>query len=360
MDYIAEPLRLYAVPIGQLILDPQNARKHNARNLDSIADSLRRFGQRFPLVHDASNTVRIGNGRLQAARTLGWDYVASIPVTDLDAKQLRVLALTDNRTAELAEWDFDKLAAAVEKLGQFDLSAHWTGPELDAILNFDANPRGKPEAPAEDESPAAEGSGGTGGDDASPVEEHWYKCPRCGRKFLESDPGAKPAAKEPPPEDLIPELLSLTLHRPAQNALRTLQFVSARRWDKQLKRQAGTLYRELKTKAPAALGRLAADELLPVIREAGIRPRLVAGTGNPVAAAIAERLAEALDAEYAALLMLDAENKPVLTGEVPTGPFLLVEDSAGEGRVLEAAAKQLRERGMTFAAAWIYEDVTRT
>lgn len=355
MDHIAEPLRLFALPIESLILDPSNARKHNARNLDAIADSLRRFGQRFPLVHDKSFTVRIGNGRLQAARMLGWDFVASVPANDLNETQLRALALADNRTAELAEWNFDKLAEAVQRMEATDLSSFWNGAELDAILNFDPNPRKRPDA-GETDPDAAAGTGDA--QDTSPVEEHWYTCPRCQRRFLDGKPEAT-AAPAPAPEDSIPELLSLTLQRPASNTLRSLQFPSARRWDKARKRQAGILYRELKTTATDALGHIAADELLPLIRDAGIRPRLVTGTGSPVADAIAQYLAAALDAEHAQLFTLDAENKPLLAADVPAGPYLLVEDAAGEGRSLEAAAKILREKGMTFAAAWIYDDAAR-
>lgn len=77
--YINESLWPLVVPIASLKPDPSNARKHGDRNLETIAASLNRFGQRSPIVVQREGmVVRDGNGRLAAAKSLGWQSIAAV------------------------------------------------------------------------------------------------------------------------------------------------------------------------------------------------------------------------------------------------------------------------------------------
>jgi len=113
------------VLIDDLELDPNNARRHSKKNLDAIAGSLERFGQRKPIVV-WRNRVVAGNGTLVAARSLGWRAisVARCP-DDWDELQVKAFALADNRSAELAEWDEQVLNAQLQELelAEFDVEA---------------------------------------------------------------------------------------------------------------------------------------------------------------------------------------------------------------------------------------------
>lgn len=111
-------MKIESVDVSRLSQDPANARKHGSRNIESIKASLRRFGQQKPIVVDASNVVRAGNGTLEAARELGWDSVAVVR-TGLQGAEATAYAIADNRSAELAEWDDEVLAATLESL-QFE------------------------------------------------------------------------------------------------------------------------------------------------------------------------------------------------------------------------------------------------
>src|SRR5438876_347960 len=102
-------MNLETVQISMLSEDPANARLHPTRNLDQIKASLRRFGQQKPIVVDATNTVRAGNGTLAAARALGWQTI-QIVRSELAKTELTAYAIADNRSAELAEWDAEVLA----------------------------------------------------------------------------------------------------------------------------------------------------------------------------------------------------------------------------------------------------------
>jgi len=122
----AQPsLEVEVVPIGDLALDPRNARKHGRRNLDAIRGSLEQFGQCRPLVVRHDLQVIAGNGTLVAMRELGFTDVAvtRVPVSWTD-QQVRAYALADNRTAELAEWDDAVLADMLAELdeGGWDLN----------------------------------------------------------------------------------------------------------------------------------------------------------------------------------------------------------------------------------------------
>jgi DNA modification methylase len=111
-------MKLETVIIESLSLDPNNARKHSKRNLDAIAASLNKFGQRKPIVVH-QNTVIAGNGTLEAAKTLGWTEISiSRCPADWDTDTAKAYALADNRSAELAEWDDAILATQLLDLDE--------------------------------------------------------------------------------------------------------------------------------------------------------------------------------------------------------------------------------------------------
>ncbi len=111
----APGLEAHLRPIGELTLDPHNARAHSDRNIEAIAESLERFGQQKPIVVAADGTVLAGNGTLAGARHLGWTQIAALD-TDLEGAEARGYAIADNRTAELAEWDMVRLSEELEAL----------------------------------------------------------------------------------------------------------------------------------------------------------------------------------------------------------------------------------------------------
>lgn len=132
-------MRVSNVPIGSLQPDPENARHHSARNIAAIKGSLAQFGQRRPLVV-WENVVIAGNGTLTAAKELGWtDIAITRAPADWSYDQARAYALADNRTAELADWDSERLAEQLVELDSvgfevsdwgFDALTPPTDPEI--------------------------------------------------------------------------------------------------------------------------------------------------------------------------------------------------------------------------------------
>ena len=118
-------MKVELVRIDDLVLDPNNARKHDDRNLKAIAGSLEAFGQRKPIVLHGQ-TVVAGNGTLVAARSLGWSEIVVVRVPgDWSADQVKAYALADNRSAELADWDEQVLSQQLRELqlAEFDVEA---------------------------------------------------------------------------------------------------------------------------------------------------------------------------------------------------------------------------------------------
>lgn len=172
---IAEGLQHLALPVDALRHDPSNARKHDKRNIESIAASLAKFGQRKPLiVQQEGMIVRAGNGTLEAARSLGWEEVAAVVIDD-DNVTAAAYAIADNRTAELAEWDDDTLASVLGSLKDegYDLDADlgFSDKEIDELLT----PSGDREV-EEDEVPEAPDDPVTQPGDLIILGEHRLLC----------------------------------------------------------------------------------------------------------------------------------------------------------------------------------------
>lgn len=123
-------MKVELVKIDDLDLDPKNARKHDAKNLKAIADSLEQFGQRKPIVV-WGRTVVAGNGTMAAARTLGWTEISIARVPDSwSVDQVKAYALADNRSAELASWDEQVLASQLLELQEAEFDIELLGFEL--------------------------------------------------------------------------------------------------------------------------------------------------------------------------------------------------------------------------------------
>lgn len=115
-------MNIVYLPPGELTPYPANAKKHPADQVQHIANSIREFGFRQPIVVDADKVVVIGHGRLLAAKKLGLETVPVVSADDLTDEQIRALRLADNKTNE-SEWDFAELEAELAELEMdFDMS----------------------------------------------------------------------------------------------------------------------------------------------------------------------------------------------------------------------------------------------
>lgn len=98
----------------------KNAKIHTAEQVEHIANSIREFGWRQPIVVDKDNVIVIGHGRYLAAKQLGIEEVPCVRASDLTEDQIRALRIVDNKTNE-SEWDLALLDLDMLDL-QIDMS----------------------------------------------------------------------------------------------------------------------------------------------------------------------------------------------------------------------------------------------
>jgi hypothetical protein len=135
-------LRPALVPIESLAPNPDNPIEHVEKNLEAIKASLQRFGQLKPVVvRKEDNTILCGHAVTQAARELGWSEVAAVLVDHLGAQEAAAFALTDNKTASLADFKYElvsRIIMAEQKSGQAPIG--WTQDDIEVLTTFDWTP----------------------------------------------------------------------------------------------------------------------------------------------------------------------------------------------------------------------------
>jgi len=94
---------------------PGNPRINDAA-VDAVAASIRQFGWRAPIVVDAEGVIVCGHTRYKAAYKLGLSTVPVHVAHDLTPEQIRAYRIADNKTAEIAEWDYDLLPIELEAI----------------------------------------------------------------------------------------------------------------------------------------------------------------------------------------------------------------------------------------------------
>lgn len=102
--------------VCRLTLSGKRLRRRQRRSIDEIAKSIREFGFLQPLVVDEHYTVIIGDGRLEAAKRLGYRTVPVVLVRGLTEDQRQRLQIADNRLTELSRWDRSELTGQMERL----------------------------------------------------------------------------------------------------------------------------------------------------------------------------------------------------------------------------------------------------
>src|SRR4051794_9632503 len=115
-------LRVELVPIARLKLNPRNPRNHGERQIKQIARSIEAFGFNVPVLADREGNVLAGHGRVQAARSLGLQFIPVIRLEHLTAKQARAFSIADNRLSETSSWDDRLLGEVLRDLASVELN----------------------------------------------------------------------------------------------------------------------------------------------------------------------------------------------------------------------------------------------
>lgn len=92
-----------------------------------VADSIREFGFKNPIIVDKDKVIIAGHTRHKAAKRLGLDEVPVIIADDLTPEQVKAFRIMDNKSSEFAEWDYMKLLGEIKGLEEADYDINLTG-----------------------------------------------------------------------------------------------------------------------------------------------------------------------------------------------------------------------------------------
>lgn len=101
--------------IEELIPYENNPRNNDAA-VEYVANSIREFGFKNPIIIDRNNVIVAGHTRAKAAEKLGMVKVPTIMADDLTDEQIQAFRLADNKVSEFSGWNFSILEKELEEL----------------------------------------------------------------------------------------------------------------------------------------------------------------------------------------------------------------------------------------------------
>lgn len=127
-------MQIIEKPLSEIRPYENNPRKNDAA-VEYVANSIREFGWKVPIVIDKDGVIIAGHTRYKAAKKLGMKSAPCIMADDLTEDQVKAYRLADNKVGEIAEWEFSALEAELDSIEldmeQFGFAADDEPKDLD-------------------------------------------------------------------------------------------------------------------------------------------------------------------------------------------------------------------------------------
>ena len=127
------------VETSKLIPYVNNARTHNAEQINKLRSSLREFGFINPVIIDREYNIIAGHGRVMAAKEENIEEVPCVFADHLTPAQKKAYIIADNRMAQDAGWDEELLRVEIEALQAEAFDIGLTGFEEQEIADLFAS-----------------------------------------------------------------------------------------------------------------------------------------------------------------------------------------------------------------------------
>lgn len=116
-------MQVEQIEITKLVPYENNPRRNNEA-IQKVANSIRDFGWKNPIVVDKDFVIIAGHTRYEAAKTLGIEQVPVIVAADLTPEQAKAYRIADNSTGLVADWDLTKLDLELAEMPTIDFSEY--------------------------------------------------------------------------------------------------------------------------------------------------------------------------------------------------------------------------------------------
>lgn len=114
-------MKIIIKKLEDLLPYENNAKKHDEKQIENVAKSIKEYGFVQPIVIDKDNVIVIGHCRYEASKILGTKEAPCVLVDSLTDEQVKALRLIDNKTNE-SPWNFDLLNEELELIKDIDMS----------------------------------------------------------------------------------------------------------------------------------------------------------------------------------------------------------------------------------------------
>lgn len=101
----------------------ENNPRKNDEAVDALVESIKEFGFRVPLIISKDGIIISGHTRYKAAKKLDLERVPCIVADELNEDEIKQFRIVDNKTQELAKWDFAALAEELESITTINMDA---------------------------------------------------------------------------------------------------------------------------------------------------------------------------------------------------------------------------------------------
>lgn len=119
-------MRLKTLNIIEIAIEEIKPYENNPRNNDEavepVANSIKEFGFKVPIIIDKDNVIVAGHTRYKAAKLLELDKIPCIKADDLTEEQIKAFRLADNKVSEIATWDYELLDLELDSITDIDMS----------------------------------------------------------------------------------------------------------------------------------------------------------------------------------------------------------------------------------------------
>lgn len=114
-----------------------NNPRRNKEAVKYVAESIKNFGFKVPITVDKDYVIITGHTRYEASKLLNLKKIPTIIVDNLDPNKIKAFRLADNKVAEFAKWDYDKLQEELQNIKDIKMEMYGFFSEDETMIDWD-------------------------------------------------------------------------------------------------------------------------------------------------------------------------------------------------------------------------------